>query len=411
MCGLAYKHSFDGSPVNEWVFDTYTAQRDRGHDGFGLFNGVHLVHAAMEERIINWLSKGTNKSSLLMFHHRWPTSTINVKKAAHPFTTRKYFGDSEYVMVHNGVIRNSLSRHTEHKKSGIKYQSSLKNGKFNDSEALLWDFALWQEGKLKEIEVVGDVAFICMKLTKGKLDKLFYYRNTARPLHILKDKGSLSLASEGEGDMVKFDELNTFSYGNHHTYKEQLHISYYEYNGGYATNNSKPHDSRWWDEMIETGGTPKQVELLSGGKWSDDIPHYRETPDHLRMSKKERRKLKKAITKRYAELERKSGMSSAQVDSVFDKDEPTTAQVQHTSLLYLEGSRGLFDDAYWQVEQDYLNLLEQDEYGPDYEYDKHLLERVMAFIENDPEHIDHTSMSSMYINLVLEEEGSLWQYA
>lgn len=403
MCGLAYCHAFDGSPVNEWIFDKYLSQRNRGHDGFGLFNGTHLVKAAMEDRIVNWLSREKNKSSLLMFHHRWPTSTINTRKTAHPFTTGKYFGDTEYILVHNGVIRYPDVRHEEHVKRGIKYQSSLGDGKYNDSECLLWDFALWEEGKIPELETYGDVAFICMKVVKGKLSKLFFYHNWARPLFMEHDKKHLSLASTGLKEEVKEGMLYTWLYGNHHLSKEYLSIPTYK-TYTYGKDDTWKGGSRPYS-VGQIGFQPeKQVELLPSGKWSDEDPHYEQTPDHLRMSKKERRKLKKAIQKRYTELDRQSSVLSGEVVSS-SVNTPTPAAVENAALKYLEESQGMFEEAYWRAERDYELLCESDDWmEEDIKYEKRMLELVMDYLENNPENMEKTSISSVYLAMMEEEK-------
>lgn len=151
MCGLVYANSFDGSAVNKIVWDQFDKQRSRGVRGFGFFNGQYTIKAAMEKRIKHKLESKKNQTDLLLFHHRLPTSTENVKQAAHPFNTGSYFGKTRYVLIHNGVISNSKDIREKHMKlkNPITYQSVLANGKFNDSEALLWDLALTLEGKQK----------------------------------------------------------------------------------------------------------------------------------------------------------------------------------------------------------------------------------------------------------------------
>src|SRR5258708_5853048 len=104
MCGIIYSHNFEGLPVNNDVLQQYDKQKTRGQQGFGIFDGqkMNMIHAAKEDKILKWLCR--YDSNLLLMHHRFPTSTINVKRAAHPFSTKKYLGDTQYILVHNGSI-------------------------------------------------------------------------------------------------------------------------------------------------------------------------------------------------------------------------------------------------------------------------------------------------------------------
>lgn len=155
-----------------------------------------------------------NQTDLLLFHHRYPTSTENVKRAAHPFNTGQYFGKTKYVLVHNGVISNPKDTRAKHEalKKPIEYQSVLENGKFNDSEALLWDLALTLEGKQKELTVYGGIAFICIKMVDNKPVKLYFGKNTGRPLKMLRDDKTMMISSEGEGEEIKPATLYTYDY-------------------------------------------------------------------------------------------------------------------------------------------------------------------------------------------------------
>jgi hypothetical protein len=213
MCGLVYYQSLNQLAVNELVWDQYQKQKHRGTEGFGLFDGQFTVKAAVEKRIKNWMKRDKNGSDMMLFHHRFPTSTINVKRAAHPFNTGDYFGKTKYVLAHNGVVRNPTELKEAHEKLGIKYQSVLADGTFNDSEALLWDFALLMESKQEEMKAYGGIAFICIKMTDNKLDKMFFGRNPGRPLHLSRTKDLISLSSEGEGEEIKENRLYTYNYG------------------------------------------------------------------------------------------------------------------------------------------------------------------------------------------------------
>lgn len=212
MCGIVYAQSLNGRSVNSLVLDQYEKQKLRGQQGFGVFNGKYTVKAAMEKRIKRWLKKDANASEMLLFHHRFPTSTENVKRAAHPFNTGDFFGDTRYVLVHNGVVRNPKDLREAHEKLGIEYQSVLDNGKFNDSEALMWDFALTMEGRQDDLAAYGGIAFICIKLENNIPTRMFFGRNFGRPLNLYRDKNGILLSSEGAGEEIGVNKLYTYNY-------------------------------------------------------------------------------------------------------------------------------------------------------------------------------------------------------
>src|ERR1035438_1519749 len=119
MCGIAMKYNIDGTAVNEDIFNMYVDQRNRGKEGFGVFDvsEMNLVKNSNEDKMISWLSK--YDSNFLVFHHRFPTSTLNTKRTAHPISTKGYFGNTQYVMVHNGIIYNDDDLHKAHTELGI----------------------------------------------------------------------------------------------------------------------------------------------------------------------------------------------------------------------------------------------------------------------------------------------------
>lgn len=203
--------------MNELVWKKYEQQKDRGTEGFGFFNGHHIIKAAVEKRIKHQiLKKKKNQTDLMLFHHRWPTSTVNEKKGAHPYNTGDYFGDTKYILVHNGKIRNSHDLKEQHEIAGITYQSVFRDGTFNDSESLLWDVALTMEGKKKQLDAYGDVAFICIKMEKGIPTKMYYGRNYGRPLVMQRVKRlGMMLSSEGAGEDVPVHTLFTYNYQLH----------------------------------------------------------------------------------------------------------------------------------------------------------------------------------------------------
>lgn len=157
---------------------------------------------------------------IALFHHRWPTSTDNVRNACHPFSTKDFF-DTNYIFVHNGTIDNPKELKLEHEKLGIKYISEQEDGKFNDSEALMWDVCLYLEGRQSELCVEGNIAFICY--AGGERPKLYFGRNS-NPLILHRNKNSINLASEGDGEDIEPHILHTYDYKSNRIYKRKLKI-------------------------------------------------------------------------------------------------------------------------------------------------------------------------------------------
>lgn len=151
-------------------------------------------------------------SSSILFHHRFPTSTENVKNACHPFSTKDFF-QTNYVLVHNGHISNARELKAAHTELGIEYHSLQQDGSFNDSEALLWDVALYLEGEQDELKAYGGIAFICLALPKDgrKSSHLHFGRNT-NPINMIKTKDMIMLSSEGDGIETKRDTLYSYNY-------------------------------------------------------------------------------------------------------------------------------------------------------------------------------------------------------
>lgn len=351
MCGIVYAHDFKGHPVNNGILNVFDAQRKRGTQGFGLFDGQYgnIIKSTTEDKILNWLCK--YESSLILFHHRYPTSTENTKNTAHPFTTKKYFGDNEYILVHNGHITNSWGLRNDHEELGIEYQS-VQEKKFNDSEALLWDVALYLEGKQEGLKTVGGVAFICLKLVKGKLDKMYFGRNT-NPLKLLRTKQGILLSSEGYGELIESDTLYTWNYKLKRLTTKRLEIpSFYqrEYSGNWA------------------------------GGWQNDtstVPY--KSPAYYEYDEEE------------DDYEAYMSIEVSNVD------------VEDKVMRYLILNEGNFERAYDDLEMDYMQISEDAVTLEDYTEMK-LIEKTMERIAADEEWETPKSISSLYIQLSLVKE-------
>lgn len=210
MCGIVYKKSFNGQPVNQAIVQMYKHQRSRGTEGFGFFlpEQDRLAHNTKEQRILKLLQDQRYQATEVMFHHRFPTSTDNVQNSCHPFSTRanKHVFDHNYVLVHNGVVTNASTLKIKHEALGISYVSEGHDGRFNDSEALLYDVALYLEGKQDKLEAAGSIAFIC----KREDGKTYFARNYGSPLVYELTSRGLTIRSEGTGQQVVTNKLYEF---------------------------------------------------------------------------------------------------------------------------------------------------------------------------------------------------------
>lgn len=393
MCGIIYSESFEGKPVNGYIFDQYIAQKHRGQEGFGVFDGVnnHMVHAAKESRLVNWLAKPKNESSLLLMHHRFPTSTINVRQAAHPFSTKAHFGDTQYILVHNGSVRNADELFVAHQELGIDYYSFLQDNTFNDSEALLWDFALTMEGKQKKMAAYGGIAFICLKLEKGKVKKMYFARNT-NPLNMLRDEQGIVLSSEGEGAPIDQHVLHTWNYELKRLTKRKMQIDSYQYNnsgfnakdyeykkpiGALGTGNNWNYRNTWEDDYLEDEEYYPYADSNYG-----NYPRW--VPENV-------------VDKFDKYLKKKHAKEQTQYLNISNDD------VMKCSLEYLTAAHGHFEEAYWRLENDYTDLVEEIEYNQSFEknVELKLLERTLDYVSNDPDYTDETSISS--------EWEAIWQ--
>lgn len=212
MCGIVYSKSFVGKPVNRKVEKLFEAQRLRGTDGFGFFlpESNRLTHNTREGRIRSLLRR--NQASEILFHHRLPTSTLNVRNSCHPFSTKDVF-ENNYVGVHNGVLWNEEELKREQAKKGINYISEDEFGAFNDSEALVYDLASYIEGKKDFIEARGSIAFVLVqKDKKGKTLATYFGRNHGNPLVMKHNRKHLTLSSEGKGTLIEPHKLYCFNH-------------------------------------------------------------------------------------------------------------------------------------------------------------------------------------------------------
>lgn len=213
MCGIVYSKSLVGKPVNRSIKTLYLAQRHRGSDGFGYYvpETNRLTHNPREGRILSLLRR-EKKASEVLFHHRMPTSTMNVRNACHPFSTKDYF-EHNYIVVHNGILWNEDELRREHDALGYQYVSDQKDGSYNDSESLAYDIARYLEGHVQKLSAAGSIAMIAIKRDhKGKALAVYFGRNTGNPLMMRHTRKEFSLSSEGKGILIDPNTMYCFDY-------------------------------------------------------------------------------------------------------------------------------------------------------------------------------------------------------
>lgn len=404
ICGIVYAQDLTGEPVNKTVWEQYQKQKSRGQEGFGIFNGKYTVKAAMEKRMKRWFDRDKSASNILLFHHRFPTSTENVKKAAHPFHTGSYFGDTRYVLVHNGVISNPGTLRKEHTDLGITYTSVLPNGKFNDSEALLWDFALTMEGKQDNLKAYGGIAFVCMKLVNGEPVSLYFGRNRGRPLNLKRDKSTMLLSSEGEGEEIDESQLYTYNYELNRMTKKHFRIPTFdpEYISSYNSAAANDRAPRYIDHTSRGGqtgfGLALSRELQDDGYYIDDSG-YAVYPSGWGDYQIPQRSPRSSKTTHIGEA----------IKTALQRLDNTEEQNEVNDLLfdYLSSVDGNYEGAYWSVYAELMRLEGLESTSGISDEEKHELklhDLVMNELINDPDFIDSSSYHPLWTEF--EDEDS-----
>jgi predicted glutamine amidotransferase len=194
MCGIIYVQSNDEAKTRQLLEYQYYHQRSRGKRGFGLVNlSTGEVFKEKDEDDILQKVVDTDSKQLL-FHHRFPTSTENTVESAHPFrvSNKKY----DLLVVHNGVVNNPREVLEKLNKKPHK-MSSFSEGKFNDSEALAYDFLDAITTGRKKLYSAGSMAIIAYDKANNCL---WLYRNSRNPLVYYRQEDMIMIASEAPID-------------------------------------------------------------------------------------------------------------------------------------------------------------------------------------------------------------------
>lgn len=378
MCGIAYAHNFDGTSVNNEILQRFDEQRHRGTQGFGLFDGSkgHIVRATKENKILKWLCR--YDSNLILFHHRYPSPSAveNIKAGAHPYSTGDYYGDYQYILIHNGGVLNDWDLLQDHEDMGIKYRSLQKDYKFNDSESLLWDFASKIENNENSLKAYGAIAFMCIRLYKGELDKLYFGRNDRNPLVLQRDKNSIVISSEGEGDMINENTLYTWNYKLKRLTKKDFFIPRYLSDG-----KQYEYDNQYHFKGDTAGDTPTCAtnDLIT----DEDLAWIHQKQTALGLSKDN-------------QIKPVGTLSDDEIIEEMEKFTPPANQIQALAMDYMNMSNGHFESAYTAMESEYIEQESNAKYLSDYK-SLRLLELAIILLECDDEYVDSDSVSSYWI--------------
>lgn len=236
MCGIiaafsttvknGKKNETNAFKVNDMIVNQYQDQFERGQRGFGIIRidkkkKIELDRACEPTKFL--LDLYMKPSEMIIAHHRTPTSTDNKIDQTHPMFVSNKSLQYDYYVVHNGMISNDTELYDKHIELGFKYtteysedygyQGSYKKKKFNDSEALAIELALFIENKVEAVGTENAAAFIILQVNKKSniAEKVFFGRNGySSVLNMLKEKGKMMISSKGEGDEVPVNILWSF---------------------------------------------------------------------------------------------------------------------------------------------------------------------------------------------------------
>lgn len=215
MCGLILAQN-NITPAKS-IIKRYEKQKLRGNDGFGFIvikdGKIINIERAEKERVILRKLKEQSEGEVILFHHRFPTSTPNIEESTHPILVEHPDFEYKYYVMHNGVINNDDELKSKHYRLGFKYNTKmteklvLKTPKkkyitekihhYNDSEAFSTELARVLEGKTFELDVKGTIAFFALQVDKkDNVINIIYGRNYGNPLKWERSQGFFSLSSE-----------------------------------------------------------------------------------------------------------------------------------------------------------------------------------------------------------------------
>ena len=249
MCGIVYIRRTDGGKIIKTLWKKYNAQKTRGKDGFGFVavdnRGMMSEYCrAADEKSIKKSLDAHHGAREILFHHRTPTSTVNVKETAHPIKVSLASSKYDYYVIHNGIISNDDELKKAHNAQGIAYTTEISTQytvgsvvyrgatKFNDSEALAVDLVLTFENAQSTSRAKGSVAFVAYQIHRitGKVIALYYGHNAGAPLILTRGNNIMALTSEGISDYhnaLADDVIYRYDYATDKTAKMTATLSSY----------------------------------------------------------------------------------------------------------------------------------------------------------------------------------------
>lgn len=187
------------------VAEQYEEQHHRGVKGFGLIeidNKGKITVSRSTEPVKMMVELLNSKARHIILHHRSPTSTENKLSQTHPMVISNPELKFEWLINHNGVIRNSEELKKKHEALGYKYVTEHEgtyNKKFNDSEAFAIELARYLENKSDIIGSRGPAAFIAVKTLNQRVQAV-----------IIGTNGNNPMAPSDMGDGYLFASENAF---------------------------------------------------------------------------------------------------------------------------------------------------------------------------------------------------------
>lgn len=263
MCGIVTV--FAQKNATKTVLDAYRAQAARGSDGFGFvsYDGKNMHHRRSTTYSKIAKAVESTAASMVMFHHRLPTSTPNVAESNHPIKVENSALLYTYYVVHNGIISNDRTRRVEHERLGFPYTTRLLNGyctsrgtwymsgddKVNDSEALAIDLALFIEGKIESVKAEGSAAYCVVQTYKnGTVRRVYYGRNSGNTLYVGKKHGEKVISSQDytkRGALVTSGIMYELTSKGHVVGERKCVVPQYDYYGGYYGNGGYESSKEW----------------------------------------------------------------------------------------------------------------------------------------------------------------------
>lgn len=230
MCGIiagfnTTKNKEKAEKINDYIVNQYENQYSRGQRGFGIIRinkgKVEVDRACEGTKFL--LDLYLKPSSMIIAHHRTPTSTENWLDQTHPMVISNDLLKHDYYVIHNGVITNDRQLHEKHLGLGFVYTTQYEEEgytataptrtKYNDSEAIAIEVAMFIEGLSSVVEIDNSSAFIALQVNKktGRAEQVYFGKNGSADLNMEKKKGNLIISSEGAGEEVESNVLYSFN--------------------------------------------------------------------------------------------------------------------------------------------------------------------------------------------------------